>query len=217
MGEICRLKGLLAHPRHCGATNWRRMQSLGLSLTQPSRHHDTPEQAKLCATPAGTLLYQRPPHPWLPFTQNHTWASADNNYLWSPLWLSVVAFSSRSLVRVCIRMTAFCRGGVVSVGPDAAGKRGQGDKSCGADVPTASGAPWMAAVVMVTGKRVGGQTYALQSSEWLEFNMVAKKSSCVQIGHKVASLSLFLYSFTFYHSLDENVAVNSIVFTAPTN
>lgn len=59
-------------PTSLWSNRLRRMQSLGLSLAQPSRHHDTPEQAKLCATPAGTLLYQRPPHPWLPFTQNHT-------------------------------------------------------------------------------------------------------------------------------------------------
>lgn len=68
----------------------------------------------------------------------------------------------------------------------------------------------MAAVVMVTGKRVGGLAYARQSSEWMEFNMVEKKSSCVQIENKVASLLLFpLYfchcqsflSVTFNHSL----------------
>lgn len=49
----------------------------------------------------------------------------------------------------------------------------------------------MATVVMVTGKRVGGLAYALQSSEWLEFNMVEKTSSCVQSGNKAASSFLF--------------------------
>lgn len=51
----------------------------------------------------------------------------------------------------------------------------------------------MATVVMVTGKRVGGLAYALQSSEWLEFSMVEKTSSCVQTGNNMPSLLLFLY------------------------
>ena len=46
---------------------------------------------------------------------------------------------------------------------------------------------------VVTGKRVGGLAYALQSSEWLEFNMVEKTSSCVQTENNVPSLLLFLY------------------------
>ncbi|CAB1429081.1 unnamed protein product [Pleuronectes platessa] len=48
----------------------------------------------------------------------------------------------------------------------------------------------MATVVMVTGKRVGGLAYALQSSEWLEFNMAERTSSCVQAGDKAPSSSL---------------------------
>lgn len=58
----------------------------------------------------------------------------------------------------------------------------------------------MVTVVMVTGKRVGGLSYALQSSEWLEFNM--DTSSCVLTGNNVAPLFLFLhlshsYPFSF--------------------
>lgn len=58
----------------------------------------------------------------------------------------------------------------------------------------------MVTVVMVTGKRVGGLSYALQSSEWLEFNM--ETSSCVLTGNNVPPLLLFLhlshsYSFSF--------------------
>lgn len=105
-------------------------------------------------------------------------------------WFSLLAFSWRSSLRVHKHESVcVC---FVAAGQNDAGKSGGGDKSCGADVPAASRASWMAAVVMVTGKRVGGLAYALQSSEWLEFNTVRKKSSCVQIGNKVASLWLFL-------------------------
>ena len=75
----------------------------------------------------------------------------------------------------------------------------------------------MATVVMVTGKRVGGLSYALQSSEWLEFNMVERKAHACRLG-TMTSLLLFLSvtvtlsSFTFNHSLSENVTEFFIVF-----
>lgn len=56
MRELHRLKGHLAHPRHCGVTSqcgmpggsfW--LKTLGLSPAQPSNHRDTPERAKQCA------------------------------------------------------------------------------------------------------------------------------------------------------------------------
>lgn len=74
----------------------------------------------------------------------------------------------------------------------------------------------METVVMVTGKRVGGLAYAHQSSEWLEFNMVEKTSSCVQTENNVPSSLLFpltlsvtlsLSSLAFNHSPSVNVAV----------
>lgn len=71
-----------------------------------------------------------------------------------------------------------------------------GNSSCGADVHIASRASWMATVVRVTGKRVGGLSYALQSSEWLEFNMVEKTSSCRLTGNNVSFLLLVSISIT---------------------
>lgn len=54
----------------------------------------------------------------------------------------------------------------------------------------------MATVVMMTGKGVGGLAYALQSSEWLEFNMVQKTNLCVPTGNNCApSLHFFFYIF----------------------
>lgn len=80
----------------------------------------------------------------------------------------------------------------------------------------------MAAVVMVTGKRVGGLSYALQSFEWPEFNMVEKTSSCVLTGNNEPSLLLFLTLSTaptlsprdFNHSYSVNVAATFIVLIA---
>ena len=167
------------------------------STLQPSWH--TRAGQAMC-----TLWYQRPPHPWVPFTQTHTWAYADNSHLWcpsdSPRWHlagEVESVCACVSVCVCVCMCVFVSAGLCAEGKTAGwggsgvGGGGWGDKSCGADVPSASGASWMAAVVMVTGKRVGGLAYALQSSEWLEFSMVEKTSSCVQSGNKAASSSLF--------------------------
>lgn len=39
----------------------------------------------------------------------------------------------------------------------------------------------MATVVMVTEKRVGGLAYALQSSEWPEFNMVERQAHACRL------------------------------------
>lgn len=54
----------------------------------------------------------------------------------------------------------------------------------------------MATVVMVTGKRVGGLAYALQSSEWPEFNMVERQAHACGLETMCP-----LYYFFFYVSL----------------
>ena len=78
-----------------------------------------------------TLWYQRPPHPWVPFTQTHTWAYADNSHLWcpsdSPRWhLAGEVESVCACVSVCVCMCVF-----VSAGLCAEGKTGWGGGGVG--------------------------------------------------------------------------------------
>ena len=134
-----------------------------------------------------------------PFTQNHTWAVRGQQPSLMPFWFPSAGIQLERF-RVCAyTCVSVCVCVFASAGRSAAVKGWGGwgggcwsDKSCGADVPTASRASWMATVVMVTGKRVGGLAYALQSSEWLEFNMAERTSSCVQAGDKAPSLLLSL-------------------------
>lgn len=120
--EPHRLKGHLAHPRHCGVTSLRgmpwgslRLKTLGLSPAQPCNHRDTPERAKQCAPCGITDLPTLWSHSRKPTHERAQTTAISIALLILPvgIWLECARMCQR--VRVCV---------FVSVGQCAAGKEG---------------------------------------------------------------------------------------------
>lgn len=163
------------------------LKILGWSPAQPCNHRDTSNAHPVLSKtspPLGPI--HRNPH-----RGNVHRTTISDALLLLPAGISQKKFNVSACVLHCLCAYVFvseCRRW---------GWGGWDDRSCGANVLTATGSWWMATVVMMTGKWVGGLSYAPQPSEWLEFNTVKKTSE--QSGNKVASLLLF--TFLYFISL----------------
>lgn len=193
MRALRRLKGHLAHPRHCGAPSPVEFQGVVLVenfkfvMCRP-KHCDTPKWAKLCATPVSTLVVSETSPPLAPIhTKPHMGVRRQQPSL-MPFWFSLLAFSSTSLV--CIRV---CFVGMV----------------CSRCPPQpAEPHEWW---LLWWWRGNALEAWPTHTSHLNGWNSAWSKRSCMQTGNKVPSLFLsvtYTYSsLAFSHPPSANVVM----------